>query len=263
MQSLQQKLGRATGGWSAQLGEDRTGTMRSASQLPKSPHRPSAGTHLRRAALEVLVATVIPLALFATYSDRWGTTTGIAAAAIWALGVTVVQIKRNGRLSGLIILSLITLSIKSISGLATGSSFLFFAVPCGGTAIIGLMFAWSGTWDQPLLVRLARDVVPALNGHLSAKASRSFVLRLSWTWGLAYIANAAGTFLLLMLTPLHLFLFLHVFAGWTCDGLAGLTTILLAHRYGPHLLRALRDTKQAQLVPVISPAGAVPELLAA
>ena len=210
--------------------------------------RPAAAWgHIARAAREIMVATVIPLVLFAVYDSRWGTASGIAAAAVWTLGVTVVQVRCSGRLSGLIILSLVTLAVKSVSGLATGSSFLFFAVPCGGTAITGLMFAWSGTWERPLLVRLARDVVPALSSHLCNSASRSFVLRLSWTWGLAYIANAVGSFLLLVLTPLHMFLFLHVFAGWVCTGLAGLVTVLLARRYGPHLLRAVRNLQTAEL----------------
>jgi hypothetical protein len=207
---------------------------------PNRQHRTGVWRHLAGGVRELLVATIVPLALFAFFQERSGTRMAIVAATTWALGVTLFEIARRGRPSGLVVLSLVTLALKTMSGLATGSSFLFFAVPCAGTATTGAVFAWSGCWQDPLLVRLARDFVPFLGDHLAAAPSRPFVLRLSWAWGIAYGVNAAGTFLLLVLTPLHAFMVLHVLVGWACTATAGMASVLLARRHGPHLLAALR-----------------------
>jgi len=223
------------------------------------PARPKLRRHAVLALREVLVATVIPLLVFALSQARYGTTIAIAATATWTLGVTIIQALCRGRVSGLIILSLIMLSIKATSGLATGSSFLFFAVPCLGTAATGAMFAWSGRWKRPLLVRLARDVVPFLGDHLSSGASRPFVIRLGWTWGFAYLANAVASFLLLVFMPLHVFMVLHVLAGWSCTGLAAVVTLFLARRHGPHLLHAIRGHKAAKPVDASAPGGEAPK----
>jgi hypothetical protein len=188
-----------------------------------------------------MVATVIPLVLFSVSQVRWGTTAAVATTATWTLGATLIEAACRRRVSGLLILSLLMLTVKSAGGLATGSSFLFFAVPCGGTAALGAMFAWSANWKSPLIVRLAHDVVPFMSGHLAAASSRAFVLRLSWTWGVAYLANALATLALLLTTPLHAFLVLHVAAGWLCTGLAGAVTLVFARRHVPHVLRSLRS----------------------
>jgi hypothetical protein len=206
--------------------------------------------HFYHALREVTVATAIPLLLFSLSQGRYGNTVAIAITALWTLGVTITEAVRRRRVSGLIILTLTMLAIKAASGLATGSSFVFFAVPCAGTAATGAMFAWSGNWANPLLVRLAGDVVPFLSGHLEASLSRPFVLRLSWTWGIAYLANAAGSFLLLVFTPLHAFMVLHVVASWFCTSLACAVTVLLARRHGPHILAALKSGKPAEVVPL-------------
>jgi hypothetical protein len=225
--------------------------------------RPKLRWHAVLALREVLVATVIPLLVFALSQARYGTTVAIAETATWTLGVTLIQARCRGRVSGLIILSLIMLAIKATSGLATGSSFLFFAVPCLGTAATGAMFAWSGRWKRPLLVRLARDVVPFLEAHLSSGASRPFILRLGWTWGAAYLANAIASFLLLVFLPLHVFMVLHVLAGWSCTGLAAVATLFMARRHGPHLLHAIRGSKAAQPVVASAPVDEAPKALAA
>jgi hypothetical protein len=227
------------------------------------PPRPKLRRHAVVALREVLVATVIPLVVFALSQDRYGTTIAIAATASWTLGVTIIQALCRGRVSGLIILSLVMLSIKAASGLATGSSFMFFAVPCLGTAATGAMFAWSGRWKRPLLVRLARDVVPFLADHLSSGASRPFILRLGWTWGAAYLINAVASFLLLVFMPLHVFMVLHVLAGWSCTGLAAVVTLFMARRHGPHLLQAVRRSKAAPPLVASAPVDTAPKALAA
>lgn len=216
-------------------------TLKAASSVLR---RPSARRHAGRAVQQMLIATAIPLLVFSVYQQHFGTTAAVEATAGWVLTITVLEAVRRRRLSGLLLLSLLMLSIKAAGGLITGSSFLFFAVPCAGTAVTGLVFAWSGSWSSPMLVRLARDVVPFLDGHLSACSSRPFVLRLSWCWGLAYIVNAVGSFLLLISLPLHLFMILHVAASWVCTAVAGSVSVLLARRHGPELLRLARGLSE-------------------
>ncbi len=187
----------------------------------------------------MVVATAVPLVLFAVVDGSHGVVAAIAVSGGWTLLVTAAQIVQRGRISPLILLSLATLALKCVGALAAGSSFLFFAIPCGGTAATGAMFAWSATWGSPLLVRLARDVVPFAGPHLAAAASRTLVVRLSWAWAVAYLADATCSFLLLSLAPFHVFLVAHVLASWACLGTAGLASVVLTRRHGPHLLRLM------------------------
>lgn len=184
----------------------------------------------------VTVATIVPLAIFYGLSALAGIRAGIIASLTWAWVILLRQIVAKGRISGLLTLTAITLSIRCVTWAVHQSTFTFFAVPVGETLVVGALFVASMAVGRPLLVNLARDFVPSLADHLGKDRYRPLVRRMSLLWGTVYLGHAATSGILLSTQNLHWFLLMHQFAGWIWTG-AGLgLSVLYGRRHAGELL---------------------------
>jgi hypothetical protein len=183
----------------------------------------------------ITVATIIPMALFygvtAVATIRWG----IIASLTWAWLVLARQIIAKGRISGLLTLTAITLTIRCVTYAVHQSTFTYFAVPVAETVVVGTLFVATMAIGRPLLVNLAHDFVPSLGEHLGRDKYRPLVRRMSLLWGLVYLGSAATSATLLSTQSMHWFLLMHQFSGWTWTGIG----IGLSVLYGRHHAREL------------------------
>lgn len=183
----------------------------------------------------ITVATIIPLTLFYGVSAFAGIKMGIIASLTWAWFALVRQVMAKGRISALLTLTAVTLSIRCVTWAIHQSTFTYFAVPVAETVVVGTLFVATMLLGRPLLVSLARDFVPSLAEHLALEKYRPLVRRMSLLWGLVYLGSATTSGVLLSTQSMHWFLLMHQFSGWFWTG----SGIALSFLYGRHHAREL------------------------
>jgi hypothetical protein len=210
--------------------------------------RARAGWRLARTAFPAIaVATLIPLALFYL--------TLVAGSMVWAIGVSVLyaygfaglQYRRSRRISGMLLVTVFMVTLRAVAAAASGQTFVYFAIPVAETAGFGLMFVATLWTSEPLVVRIARDLVPDLADDLAGR--RRLIRGLSVIWMATYLASGATTLALLATVPLPVYLGAHQVAGWCWVGGGVALSFSLCRRQGGGLLRAALGHQ-----PVLQPA---------
>jgi hypothetical protein len=203
----------------------------------------------------VTVATIIPLVLFYGVSAWAGSLkAGIIASLSWAWVMLLRQIMSKRRISGLLSLTAITLTIRCVTWAVHQSTFTYFAVPVAETVVVGTLFVATMALGRPLLLNLAHDFVPSLAEHLCMEKYRPLVRRMSLLWGVVYLGSAATSAILLSTQSMHWFLLMHQFSGWCWTG----SGIALSMLYGRHHAKELFALVHAGVAPRAStPAAAL------
>jgi len=183
---------------------------------------------LARGALPaVIVATLIPLFLFYLALNAGSVLWAIAISVLYAYGVAGYQLVRRRRVSGMLLVTVFMASVRAVTAVVSGHPLVYFAIPVVETAGFGLMFLATMFSSEPLVVRLARDLVPGAAEGLAAR--RSLIRSLSLVWTVTYLGSGATTLILLTTTPMRVFLGAHTLTGWVWTG-SGLTISMLICR---------------------------------
>jgi hypothetical protein len=175
----------------------------------------------------VVVATLIPLALFygalAAGSVGWA----IAVSITYAYAVSAYQYVKRGRVSGMLLVTVFMATIRAAAA-ASGQTGVYFAVPVVETAGFGLMFVATMFTGEPLVVRLARDLVPHAADDIASR--RALIRTLSLIWTTTYLASGATTLVLLTTVPLPVYIGAHTLTGWFWTGSGILISIVMCRR---------------------------------
>ena len=123
-------------------------------------HRPHLGEIVRRVAQSLLVACVVPIALFYAFFATTGVWTAMVAALGWAYGAIAFRALTGRRTSGLLILTATVLTGRTVVALAADSTFLYFLQPVISDAVVGATFLLSLASARPMVARLAGDFYP-------------------------------------------------------------------------------------------------------
>lgn len=159
---------------------------------------PKLRSMARHALPNVLEGTVWPFVVF--YVFLW--TTNVWGALLAALAYSYVGVARKlvkgKRVSGLLALTTITLTIRTILGLASGSVVVYFLQPSLAKVAlsVGLLFSLLG--KEPLLVKLARDFVPLPDDMMARPCVRKFFVHATVLWvALLLLHSGLATYVLL------------------------------------------------------------------
>lgn len=161
-------------------------------------HLPRPGALLRHALPTLAESTLLPLAIFYGSLQLIGTTGAIVAALAWAYGALVVRVVRRQPIPGLLVLSIVSISVRTVLSLATGSVFLYFLQPTLGTILVAGVFLASIRTGKPLAERLAADLVPLPESWLGSAWLRRFFARVTILWALVFLVNGLVSLQLLM-----------------------------------------------------------------
>jgi MFS family permease len=183
---------------------------------------------VRGALPAVAVATLIPLALFYVAMVAGGVSWAIGLSLVYAYAVAVYQYRRRGRVSGMLLVTAFMATLKAVAAIASGQVVMYFAVPVVETAGFGLMFAATMFSSEPLVVRLARDLVPHAADSIATR--RALIKTLSIVWTVTYLGSCATSLILLTTVPLPVFLGAHTLAGWMWTGSGMALTVSLCKR---------------------------------
>ena len=161
----------------------------------------------RRAAPQVIEATLVPLALFYAALCLLGPTGAICSALAWNYLALVRHLWRKERLPGLLVLATVGLTARSIVALASGASmFVYFLQPSLATALVGGAFLLSVPLGRPLAEKLAHDFVPMPATFQKRPKVRQLLVRISLLRAMVSLVNAAGTIALLVNVPIATYL---------------------------------------------------------
>jgi hypothetical protein len=193
--------------------------------------------HLVRGALPaVVVATLLPLALFYLALSVGSVLWAISVSVVYAYGVAAYQHFHRGRVSGMLLVTVFMATVRGVTAAVSGHPMVYFAIPVVETAGFGLMFLATMFSSEPLVVRLARDLVPAAADGLAER--RSLIRWLSIVWTLTYLGSGTTSLLLLTTTPMRIFLGAHTLTGWMWTGSGALATALICRARAAGLLAA-------------------------
>ena len=199
---------------------------------------------VRGALPALMVATLIPLAVFYVALAASSIVWAIALSVAYAYGVAIYQYARWRRISGMLLVAVFMASLRVLAAVVSGHMVVYFAVPVLETAGFGLMFAATMFTSEPLVVRLARDLIPHAAEDFAGRGS--LIRTLSLVWTVTYLGSCATSMILLSTVPLPVFLGAHTLAGWFWTGTGMMLTIGLCRRRASGLL----DHTRLRPVPV-------------
>lgn len=158
---------------------------------------PPLATMARRAVPTLLEGTVGPIVAFYLGWSLGGLIPGLVLGAAWSLGAVGLRLLRGQRVTGLLVLSLVALAVRTVTSLATGSVFVYFLQPTLGTFATALLFAGSVVVRRPLTERLSADLVDLPETVTEHPAMGRFHVTISLIWGATFaISGALGLWLL-------------------------------------------------------------------
>ena len=152
----------------------------------------------RHAGPNILEGTVWPFVIF--YVFLW--TTNVWGALLAALAYSYLGVARKliigKRVSGLLLITTITLTIRTILGLASGSVVVYFLQPSLAKVALAVGFVVSLWGKEPMLMKLARDFVPIPAHVLARPCVRRFFIHATVLWAVLLLVHSGlATYVLL------------------------------------------------------------------
>ena len=190
-----------------------------------APHRPRLGTVIRRVALSLVIACVVPATVFYVSFVVAGVWTAIVAALAWSYGAIAWRAVTRRRTSGLLILTATVLTGRTVIALVTDSTFLYFLQPIISDGVVASAFLLSLATARPMVARLAGDFYP-MDHELSV---RPRVRRLFWhltvLWAGLCLGKALMTLWLLESQSLATFVLVKSISMLAINVLAAVATV--------------------------------------
>lgn len=152
----------------------------------------------RRAIPQILDGVVIPVGLFLLALKYWGIVPAIVAGLGWEAIAMTRRVRSGDGVPGFMIVGAAMLVTRSALALATGSTFVYFAQPILGAALVAIAFLLSVIIGRPLARRFAGDYcdIPA---HVDSDVRvHAFMIRCSIMWAVVGFLNTGITIWLLL-----------------------------------------------------------------
>ncbi len=206
-----------------------------------SADRPGLGLVIRRVAASLLIATVIPATLFYVVLIAYDVWSAIIAALVWSYGAIAWRKVTRRRASGLLLLTAVVMTGRTVIALVADSTFLYFLQPIISDGVIGVTFLLSLATARPMVARHAGDFYP-MDHELSLRPrNRRLFWHLTVMWALLCAGKAGGTLWLLGSQSLESFVLIKSVLVLALNALAVAVTIgaavLVARKeglLGPH-----------------------------
>jgi hypothetical protein len=162
-----------------------------------APERPHVATIVKHLVLSILTANVIPGILFYLCMVAEGVWIALIVALVWCYGAMAWRMSTKRRTSGLLIITMVGLTAKTVMAFASGSTFIYFAQPAITDGVIAALFMSSLVTARPVVARLAGDFFPMDEDIAKRPRIQKLFWNLTLFWAIICFAKAAVTFWLL------------------------------------------------------------------
>ena len=194
----------------------------------ESPHRPCLVAVIKRVSLSLLIAVVIPAVVFYGVFVLAGVWTAIIAALVWSYGAIGWRLVTRRRTSGLLILTAILLTGRTLLAVVADSTWLYYLQPVISDGAVAALFLLSLASARPMVARLAGDFYP-MDHELAARPRvRRLFWHLTMLWAVLGLAKASMTLWLLQSQSLETFVLVKSVSMLAINVLAAFATIGLA-----------------------------------
>jgi len=184
----------------------------------------------RRGLPGIIEASLVPSAIFAIATALYGTTMAMLAVLAWGYATILRRVLLRQTIPSVLVLAMSGLTIKTLVGVASGSTFAYFLQPIATTVAIGAVFFGSVLVGRPLIARIAHDFCP-ISPEVAARPSvvRLFA-GLTVLWATVQLVNAGATLGMLFSLPTTLFVVLKPAASLLVSATAVVITVWWALR---------------------------------
>ncbi len=147
--------------------------------------------------MSLVTAVLAPTALFAATLLVFNLTTALLVALAWMSGAMCWRWTTRRSVSGLLLMTLGILTVKTGVTLATGNTFIYFVQPVFVDLVVSTVFLGSLWSTRPIVARLAPDFYPMSAEIAERPDVCALFRRLTLMWGLVILAKGTITIWLL------------------------------------------------------------------
>lgn len=169
----------------------------SALAAHQTARRPGLRAVLGHLGLNVLIATIVPTALFYVCLVTAGLWAALIGALVWCYATLAWRLRTGQPASALLWLTVAGLTGKTVLAFTTGSTLIYFVQPAVGDSIVAAVFLLSLATARPAVARLARDFYPMTSEVAARPRVQTLFTRLTLLWAGICAAKAAATLWLL------------------------------------------------------------------
>jgi hypothetical protein len=195
--------------------------------LPR-PARPQLKAVIARVAASLATAVVAPAILFAVTLVIINVYAAVSVALAWMVAAMCWRWATRRPVSGLLVLTLAIMTMKTGFTLATGNTFVYFVQPVFADASIAAIFLASLLTARPIVARIAPDFYPVDVALAARPRIRRLFRKLTLLWGLVLIIKGSVTLWLLVSLSTVNFVLIKSSAILTLTLLAAAATIALS-----------------------------------
>jgi hypothetical protein len=155
----------------------------------------------RRSLPHLLEATVIPTVLFWVLLVTIGPGVAMVGVLIWTYFAVARRVARGVAIPSILMLATAGMSVRTLVGLVSGSTFAYFVQPIATTVVLAGIFAGSVLIGRPVIARFASDfclLAPEITDR--PRVVRLF-RGLTWLWAGVHIVTSLATFGMLVSLP--------------------------------------------------------------
>jgi hypothetical protein len=184
----------------------------------------------RRGLPGIIEASVVPAFVFLGVSHAFGARAAMLAVLAWGYSVMLVRAARGRRVPAVLVLAMAGLTVKTLVGVLTGSTFAYFAQPIATTVGLAALFVGSVLVGRPLVARVAHDFCPLAPEVAARPAVTRLFAGLTLLWGAAQLLNAGATLGMLLSLPTTVFVVAKPVASLLISAVAVTVTVWWALR---------------------------------
>jgi uncharacterized membrane protein len=162
------------------------------------PARPQLKAILARTAASVATAVIAPAVLFCAALVVYNLDTALIAALGWMIGALCWRRGTGRPVSGLLVLALGIMAIKTAFTLVTGNTFVYFVQPVVVDAVVATVFVASVWTARPIVARIAPDFYPVDPALAARPSMRRLFRQLTLLWGVVIAIKGTITLWLLL-----------------------------------------------------------------
>jgi hypothetical protein len=181
---------------------------------------PRMAPMLRHAVPRIVEGAIAPVVVFLLFLHYFGVTGAVGAGLGFCYTLLAWRLGTRRPVPGLLILGVVSLTVRSILALSTGSVFVYFLQPTLGTALVAATMLVSACAGRPLVGRLARDFCPIPDSVAAGAAVRRFFFQLTLLWAATELAIAAVAIWLLLSQSVGVYVITRTAASLTLTAVA-------------------------------------------
>lgn len=144
---------------------------------------------IRHALPHLIEGTLLPVAVF--YAALWLTSVwgALVAALVWSYAVIGYKILKGKRVGGLLVITAVTLTLRTLIAFMSGSVIVYFLQPALAKLLVAGAFLITLRGSEPLIQKLMNDFVPMPGQLLQKPGTRRLFVRLSVMWAIILVIH--------------------------------------------------------------------------